>query len=101
MLSSPLILLSLIALTLAKVHHLFVGNLGVPASIHALEFDDEALTIVKTKTIAADGSHPWISFDVSLTSLPSHYSKQYHYSTTRKIYMVPLFRSQLPPAILS
>jgi len=74
MLSSPLILLSLIALTLAKVHHLFVGNLGVPASIHALEFDDEALTLVKTKTIAADGSHPWISFDVSLTSLPSHYS---------------------------
>lgn len=48
----------------AKVHHLFVGNLGLPASIYALEFDDEALTLVKTRNITADSSHAWIAFDV-------------------------------------
>ncbi|KAH7323491.1 carboxy-cis,cis-muconate cyclase [Rhexocercosporidium sp. MPI-PUGE-AT-0058] len=52
-----------IQLVSAKVHHLFVGNLGLPASIHALEFDDEALTLVKTRNITADSSHAWIAFD--------------------------------------
>ena len=49
----------------ATVHHLFVGNLGLPASIHALEFDDETLTLVKTRTMSADSSHAWITFDVT------------------------------------
>lgn len=51
-------------LALATIHHLFVGNLALPASIHALEFDDDALTLVKTRTIPADSSHAWIAFDV-------------------------------------
>ncbi|KAL2063145.1 hypothetical protein VTL71DRAFT_6217 [Oculimacula yallundae] len=50
-------------LSLAKTHHLFVGNLGLPASIYALEFDDEALTLVMTRNITADSSHAWIAFD--------------------------------------
>ncbi|CAL3968918.1 unnamed protein product [Diplocarpon coronariae] len=41
------------------------GNLFAPASIHAFEFDDEAVTLVKTKTIQADNSHAWIAFDHS------------------------------------
>ncbi|KAK6582464.1 hypothetical protein PZA11_004872 [Diplocarpon coronariae] len=49
----------------ATVHHLFTGNLFAPASIHAFEFDDEAVTLVKTKTIQADNSHAWIAFDHS------------------------------------
>lgn len=35
----------------------------MPASIHSLQFDDEALTFVKTATMDADSSHAWIAFD--------------------------------------
>ncbi|KAL2169384.1 hypothetical protein VTG60DRAFT_6090 [Thermothelomyces hinnuleus] len=47
----------------AGIHHLFVGNLVPPASIYALEFDDETneFTVVKNNT--ADASHAWITFD--------------------------------------
>ena len=59
-----LVYLLLITSATAKTHHLFVGNLLLPASIHALEFNDETLTLIKTKTIAADSSHAWVAFDV-------------------------------------
>ncbi|EPE28267.1 3-carboxy-cis,cis-mucoante lactonizing enzyme [Glarea lozoyensis ATCC 20868] len=71
-----LILTALTALTTAKVHHLFVGNLGLPASIHALEFDSKILTLTKTATIPADGSHPWISLSHNKKTLyASQFSK--------------------------
>ncbi|RDL39847.1 uncharacterized protein BP5553_04187 [Venustampulla echinocandica] len=64
MLSYILVLLSaLIVSATAAVHHLFVGNLSPPFSIHALEFDDQAVTLKKTKTLPAAGTHPWITFD--------------------------------------
>lgn len=60
-----LILAALTALSTATIHHLFVGNLALPASIHALEFDDEQLTLVKVASLPADGSSPWINLSVS------------------------------------
>lgn len=66
MLSYSLVLASvLIVYAAGAVHHLFVGNLAAPYAIHALEFDDEAVTLKKTKTFQAAGSHPWLTFDVS------------------------------------
>ncbi|KAG9234569.1 hypothetical protein BJ875DRAFT_461254 [Amylocarpus encephaloides] len=65
--------LSIARLATTKIHHLFVGNLGLPASIYALEFDDQALTLVNTRNITADSSHAWIAFDVSFTSVPASY----------------------------
>ncbi|KAH7381068.1 carboxy-cis,cis-muconate cyclase [Cadophora sp. MPI-SDFR-AT-0126] len=61
--SAVIVCLSVVRLTTAKIHHLFVGNLGLPASIYALEFDDQALTLVNTRNITADSSHAWIAFD--------------------------------------
>lgn len=52
----------------AIVHHLFVGNLNAPAFIYSLAFDDVALTFVKTQTMEAYTPHPWIAFDVCLSS---------------------------------
>jgi hypothetical protein len=54
-----------ITLSYAKVHHLFVGNLSPPAVIHALEFDDVALTLINVKNITADARH--VAFDVSIS----------------------------------
>jgi hypothetical protein len=45
-------------------HHLYVGNLSPPASLHALEFDDESLDFRVTHTINADAPHAWITFNV-------------------------------------
>jgi hypothetical protein len=45
-------------------HHLYVGNLYGPSRLHALEFDDETLTFVKTNEITADAPHAWITFNV-------------------------------------
>lgn len=58
------LLIALINVVVGDLHHLFVGNLQVPASIHVLVFDDEALTLNKTATIKAANSHAWITFDV-------------------------------------
>ncbi|KAK4150802.1 Lactonase, 7-bladed beta-propeller-domain-containing protein [Chaetomidium leptoderma] len=51
------------------VHNLFVGNLLPPASIYALEFNDEthAFKIIKNHT--ADASHAWITFDHAKTNI--------------------------------
>jgi len=62
-LHSLLLITAVVTLVSAKKHHLFVGNLRPPALIHALEFDDETLTLTKTKSIQADASHAWIAFD--------------------------------------
>jgi len=65
---ASILYLSVVQLATAKIHHLFVGNLGLPASIYALEFDDQELTLVNKRNITADSSHAWIAFDVSFTS---------------------------------
>jgi hypothetical protein len=52
----------------ADLHHLFVGNLNAPSSIHVLVFDDDALTLNKTATLKAANPHSWIAFDVTLPS---------------------------------
>ena len=70
---SLILYLSVARLATAKVHHLFVGNLGLPASIYALEFDDQELTLVNTRNITADSSHAWIAFDVCFTSFQEFY----------------------------
>lgn len=62
---------ALFPLTSALVHHIFVGNLQLPASIHLLEFDDEALTLFRANTFTADSSHAWIAFDASNPPSPS------------------------------
>lgn len=46
----------------AAKHHLFVGNLVAPTSLHSLEFDDETLDFTLTKTMKADAAHSWITF---------------------------------------
>ncbi|KAH8893005.1 hypothetical protein GQ53DRAFT_608105, partial [Thozetella sp. PMI_491] len=52
---------------------LFVGNLGPPAMIHALQFDDETYEFKLVNNITADSSHPWITFNVCCcTSLASN-----------------------------
>ena len=48
----------------AAVHNLFVGNLGGPARLHALAFDDESNSLTKLRTFEADANHAWITFDV-------------------------------------
>ena len=50
---------------LAAIHNLFAGNLYAPASIHLLEFNDEANTLTQIRTFAADAPHGWIQLDVS------------------------------------
>lgn len=47
-------------------HHLYVGNLSPPASLHVLEFDNESLEFRVTNTTAADAPHAWITFNVSV-----------------------------------
>jgi hypothetical protein len=66
---------SLFPFTSAIVHHLFVGNLQLPASIHLLEFDDEVLTLFRTDIFPADSSHAWIAFDASNISPFSNTSR--------------------------
>jgi hypothetical protein len=63
------LLLVSVNLALADLHHLFVGNLFAPASIHVLEFDDEALTLNEKEIIKADSAHAWIAFDVIFSIL--------------------------------
>jgi hypothetical protein len=53
----------------AAIHNLFVGNLYTPASIHALEFNDETEELKLVRTQPADSSHAWIAFDVSSRSV--------------------------------
>ncbi len=55
----------------SRRHHLFVGNLNMPAAIHSLVFDDESFQINVSRTITADSSHSWITFNVrSFAGLP-------------------------------
>jgi carboxy-cis,cis-muconate cyclase len=60
-----IVFIAIINVALGDLHRLFVGNLDLPASIHLLVFDDEALTLTKTNTTKAANSHSWITFDVS------------------------------------
>jgi hypothetical protein len=54
------------------VHNLFVGNLVPPASIYALEFNDETNDFRIVKNHTADASHAWITFDVKPPKPPSY-----------------------------
>ncbi|KAI9740616.1 MAG: hypothetical protein M1834_005197 [Cirrosporium novae-zelandiae] len=54
--------LILVSLASAKIHHLFVGTFEA-ASLYALEFDDEALTLKIASNISAYDAHSWIAFD--------------------------------------
>lgn len=47
------------------VHRMFVGNLYPPASIYALQFDDQSLELKMTKNITANSGHAWIALNVS------------------------------------
>ncbi len=58
----------LMGLALARRHHLFVGNLHLPAALHSLVFDDESLQLNVSRTMAADSSHVWITFNARSTS---------------------------------
>ncbi len=49
----------------ARRHHLFVGNLNLPAAIHSLVFDDESFQLNVSRNMVADSSHAWITFNVS------------------------------------
>ncbi|KAK3695879.1 Lactonase, 7-bladed beta-propeller-domain-containing protein [Podospora appendiculata] len=63
----------LLSLAIANVsavkHALFVGNLNAPASIYALEFDDETFDFQMTNNITADASHSWITFNHDKTNI--------------------------------
>jgi hypothetical protein len=83
-----IMVMAMVGLSTAKLHHLFVGNLGLPASIHALEFDDEMLVLRKTKTIKADGSSPWITLSVCLSFIPTN-NKLNLFSTINAISTLP------------
>ncbi len=48
----------------AALHSLFAGNLTLQLPIHLLEFNDEANTLRKIQTFAADAPHGWIQLDV-------------------------------------
>ena len=61
---------SLATVSIAASHFLFAGNLNAPASIHLLEFNDEAKMLRKIKTFPADSPHNWITLDV--TKFDSH-----------------------------
>jgi hypothetical protein len=52
------------------VHNLFVGNLFAPASIYALEFNDETYDFRVVKNNTADAAHAWITLDVCSQNLP-------------------------------
>jgi hypothetical protein len=55
---------SLVTVCLGTSHYLFAGNLNAPASIHLLEFNDEAKTLQQVKAFPADSPHNWITLDV-------------------------------------
>lgn len=57
-------LTGLAPLVSGAIHTLFVGNLRPPASIYALEFDDETHDFKLAKNNSADAPHGWITFDV-------------------------------------
>ncbi len=54
----------------SRQHHLFVGNMNMPAAMHSLAFDDESFQINVSRTVAADSSHSWITFNVRLVEAP-------------------------------
>lgn len=69
-----LVLLSGFAiLAQGAIHNLFVGNLFSPASIYALEFNDETYDFKIVKNNTADSPHAWITFDVSPPAQPLAY----------------------------
>lgn len=61
----------------ARRHHLFVGNLHRPAVIHSLVFDEDTLQLNVTRSLAADSSQSWLTFNVCfLSSLSLSLSRQ-------------------------
>ncbi|KAK3367972.1 Lactonase, 7-bladed beta-propeller-domain-containing protein [Podospora didyma] len=55
--------LTLAGFASAAIHNLFVGNLGNPALMYSLEFNDETHSLTRIETITADASHAWLTFD--------------------------------------
>jgi hypothetical protein len=66
-----ILLCSAIRIASATVHNLFVPNLRDSPVIHALEFNDEANTLVKVQSFKAGSTHAWIQFDVRSVRFPS------------------------------
>jgi carboxy-cis,cis-muconate cyclase len=52
----------------ASLHHLFTSSFTTP-NLYALEFDDEAKTLVEVANITAHSGHSWISFSYDKSSL--------------------------------
>ena len=102
MLSTKLALGLLLAITLrasSLKHHLFVSNLSPPASLYALEFDDETLDLRITNNMTADAPHSWITFNVRPPLTSSPYSPTNPpYSTTRQTYTAPPTSPPASPA---
>ena len=72
----PIYLLGFLAVaasSYARVHHLIVGNLALPASLYVLEFDDESLEFRIASNNTAVSSHVWITFGVRLLPPPPTY----------------------------
>jgi hypothetical protein len=55
----------LVGLVVSRKHHLFVANLNLPAALHSIVFDDDTLQANHSRTMAADSSHTWITFNAS------------------------------------
>jgi carboxy-cis,cis-muconate cyclase len=85
-----LLLCGITPLVRGAIHNLFVGSLVAPASIYALEFDDETYDFKVVKNNTADATHAWITFDVSrpkfaaplpLSNPPQHAKKNIYGSS--------------------
>lgn len=72
-------LLGCFAVAYARVHHLIVGNLDLPASLYVLEFDDQSLDFRIVSNNTAESSHAWITFGVRSPTLCSFYAPAYLY----------------------
>ncbi|KAL8383447.1 hypothetical protein RB595_010579 [Gaeumannomyces hyphopodioides] len=61
--STARLLLFLPVAVLGAVHHMYVGNLGLPARAYSLRFDDVSHELAVVKNITASAPHAWISFN--------------------------------------
>ena len=53
----------LAGLVFSRKHHVFVGNLHLPAALHSIVFDEETAQLNITRTMLADSSHSWLTFN--------------------------------------
>jgi carboxy-cis,cis-muconate cyclase len=59
---------SLVAYCSAATHHLFTSSFSTP-HLYALEFDDDANTLVDVANITGHDGHPWMAFSYDKSSL--------------------------------